>query len=164
MANREIFKGLGSGLMDQERFGQVITNKCIETSLVPDDVICPAFYTGYHGYEDSYACVHNALGVNCGEGKIYLTTLDMENTLGIEPAAERLLMNFIAITCCVQRCSVWWPISLWAPDILLRIQCLSAFAVHWTPYIKCRRQEKSPENTGFSKLFRKRREPDLNRR
>ena len=95
MANQKIFKGLGYGLMDQKRFGQVITKKCIEIQNVPDDVICPAFYTGYHGYEGSYGCVHNALGLNCGEGRIYLTTFDMEGNIGKEPAAERLLMNFV---------------------------------------------------------------------
>ena len=94
MANKKVFKDLGHGLMDPKRFGQVITSQCIETALTPDDVICPAFYTGYYGYEGSYACVHNAFGVNCGSGKIYLTTFDMEGTLGTEPAAEVLLLNF----------------------------------------------------------------------
>jgi len=95
MANKEIFQGLGRGLMNQEIFGQVITARCFETRMTPDDVICPAFYTGHYASEGSYNCVHNALGVNCGKGKIYLSAFELEENLGVEPAAERLLVNFI---------------------------------------------------------------------
>ena len=63
--------------------------------ITPDDVICPAFYTGYHGYPGAYGCVHNALGTRHGDGWIYLTTFAIEENLGKEPAAEILLMNII---------------------------------------------------------------------
>ncbi|MBR2950718.1 MAG: hypothetical protein IKC46_12810 [Lachnospiraceae bacterium] len=95
MANREVFKGLGSGLMDPKRFGQVISMKCIETAINPDDVVCPAFYTGYYAYDGSYACVHNVLGVNCNKGRIYISTLGIEENLGKEPAADILLKNIV---------------------------------------------------------------------
>ena len=93
LADNKIFHGLGHGLLDQKRFGQVVTNKCFETGIVPDEVICPAFYTGYHGYPGGYACVHNAFGVKCGEGSIYLMTFELEKNLEKEPAAGVMLRN-----------------------------------------------------------------------
>ena len=81
--------------MDPKRFGQVISMKCIETAINPDDVVCPAFYTGYYAYDGSYACVHNVLGVNCNKGRIYISTLGIEENLGKEPAADILLKNIV---------------------------------------------------------------------
>ncbi len=95
LSNREIFEGIGFGLADQKLMGTVVNNRCIKTDITPDDVICPAFYTGYHGIEGSYGCVHDALGIKHGKGMVYLTTLDFAKTLGKEPASEVVLMNFL---------------------------------------------------------------------
>lgn len=95
LANREVFKGIGYGLVDQKLMGTVVNRKCFKTDDVPDDVICPAFYTGYHGIEGSYGCVHDVLGIEVGDGLIYLNALDIESKLDVEPAAKIILMNFI---------------------------------------------------------------------
>ena len=95
LANRTVFAGLGAGLADQKIFGGVITPKCLETARTPDDVICPAFYTGYHGYVGSYQCVYNLAGFGVGAGMIYLSTFSLEETLQKEPAAGTVLLNLI---------------------------------------------------------------------
>ena len=95
MANRAIFKNLGFGLIDQKIFGSVITKYSFETEITPTDPACPAFYTGYHGFEGSYGLVHNMLGIKCGEGLIYLNSFDIENNLNKIPAADKLLYNIV---------------------------------------------------------------------
>ena len=95
MANRQVFKGLGSGLVDQKIFGATISKKCFETTLTPDDVISPAFYTGYYGYVGSYQCAQSIAGFNSGKGMIYINTYRMEEVLDTEPAAGTLLLNIV---------------------------------------------------------------------
>ncbi|MBR5868637.1 MAG: hypothetical protein IKZ21_04265, partial [Clostridia bacterium] len=95
MANKAIFKGLGFGLMNQKIFGHVITKYSFETEITPADPVCPAFYTGYHGFEGSYGLVYNMLGIRCGEGFLYLNAFDIENNLNKNPAADKLLYNIV---------------------------------------------------------------------
>ncbi len=99
LSNREIFKGLGYGLADQKIMGTAINRRCIKFKGIPDDVICPAFYTGYHGVEGSYACVHDAVGLRFCDGMIYINAMDISGTLGTEPASSVLLMNYINYLC-----------------------------------------------------------------
>ena len=94
-AKPEIFKGLGFGLADQRIFGQVISMRGFETRKTPDEVISPAFYTGYHGYNGSYGLFYNALGFKKGEGTAYLNSFDIELNLDKEPAAKILLVNYL---------------------------------------------------------------------
>ena len=94
-AKPEIFKGLGFGLADQRIFGQVISMRGFETEKTPDEVISPAFYTGYHGYNGSYGLFYNALGFKKGEGTAYLNSFDIELNLDKEPAAKILLVNYL---------------------------------------------------------------------
>ena len=95
LVNKEVFKGLGTGLLNQKIFGQTLKEKCFEVNITPKDVIAPAFYTGYHGFNGSYGLRYNAFGIEKGEGMLYFSSFLVEENLGDEPAAEILLNNFI---------------------------------------------------------------------
>ena len=95
LANKEVFKGLGTGLLNQKIFGQTLKEKCFEVNITPKDVIAPAFYTGYHSFNGSYGLRYNAFGIEKGEGMLYFSSFLVEENLGDEPAAEILLNNFI---------------------------------------------------------------------
>ena len=62
---------------------------------MPDEVICPAFLTGYHAVKDAYVAMHTICGFNMGEGKLYLNCFDIEHNIGKNPAADMLMLNFI---------------------------------------------------------------------
>lgn len=94
-ASPEVFYGLNFGLMDSACYGQIISPFCMETDRTPEDVICPGFYTGNHLYEGSYKCVHMIAGFGCGKGMIYINTLALEENLGVNPAADVMLLNLV---------------------------------------------------------------------
>ncbi len=95
MTNNTVFDGLGYGLVDFPTFGQTFPHLAFEGETVPDEVICPAFLTGYHAVKDAYAAMHTICGFNKGEGKLYLNCFDIENNIGKNPAADILMLNFI---------------------------------------------------------------------
>ena len=95
MTNDTVFGGLGNGLVDFLTFGQTFPHIAFECEKVPDEVICPAFLTGYYTIKDGYSAMHCACGLNIGKGKIYLNCFDIENNIGKNPAADILLLNFI---------------------------------------------------------------------
>ena len=95
MTHNTVFEGLGTGLVDFPTFGQTFPHLAFEGETVPDRIICPAFLTGYFAIKDAYASMHCACGFDKGEGKLYLNCFDIENNIGKNPAADRLLLNFI---------------------------------------------------------------------
>lgn len=95
MTHNTIFDGLGNGLVDFPTFGQTFPHLAFEGDTIPDDIICPAFLTGYHGVKDAYASMHSVCGFNKGKGRLYLNCFDIENNIEINPAADILLLNFI---------------------------------------------------------------------
>ncbi len=62
---------------------------------VPDRVICPAFYTGFHEFEDGYGAAHVIFGIRRGKGVLIFNCFDLEGCLNDEPAAALLLKGLI---------------------------------------------------------------------
>ena len=94
LADREVFDGLGLKILELPRFVNVFPHTTINTQKTPDDVICPAFLTGYYGVKTGYELNYGALGFNCGKGKIIISTFEILNNLG-SPVADKLLINLI---------------------------------------------------------------------
>ncbi|MBQ7638144.1 MAG: hypothetical protein IJS90_04510 [Clostridia bacterium] len=90
-----VFGSFGPGLVDFPRFGQVFPHPAVETKKTPDRVICPAFYTGYHDFEDAYGSAHVLCGFNCGRGELIFNCFAVEENLADEPAAGILLKELI---------------------------------------------------------------------
>ena len=95
LTNHPVFDGMQKGLADFGRFDQVFPHPAFTCGQVPDEVIAPAFLTGYYAVEGSYASMHSACGFTTGEGNIFLNCFDIENNLGQNPYADRLLMNYV---------------------------------------------------------------------
>ena len=94
-----VFDGLnGAGIVDYDYYDQVYPHNQLEGEALPDDVICPCFYTGSHLYDGSYGAFHNIAAYNCGAGRLILNTFYIEENLGVNPAADRMLLNFVKYT------------------------------------------------------------------
>lgn len=94
-ANAEIFAGLGLGCVDSVRYGQTFPHSAIETARTPEDVICPAFQTGFYGYAGGYGSMHTMAGFHVGCGRIYFNSFALEALAGSHPAADMLLLNYV---------------------------------------------------------------------
>ena len=92
-----VFGHFGAGLADFPRFGQTFPHAAIETAKTPDRVICPAFYTGYYGYEGAYGAAHVISGFRYGKGELLFNCFGIEENLAVEPAAGILLKALIDI-------------------------------------------------------------------
>ncbi|MCR5040856.1 MAG: hypothetical protein K6C36_02005 [Clostridia bacterium] len=89
------FDSFGPGLVDFPRFGQTFPHPAVETKKTPDRVICPAFYTGYHGFEDAYGSAHVLSGFRLGKGELIFNCFAVEGNLSDEPTAGLLLKELI---------------------------------------------------------------------
>jgi hypothetical protein len=94
-ANAQVFEGLGLGCVDSVRYGQTFPHSAIETERTPEDVICPAFQTGFYGYAGGYGCMHTMAGFAAGSGRIYFNSFALEALAGKHPAADMLLLNYV---------------------------------------------------------------------
>ena len=94
-ANSEVFNGLGIGICDSVKYGQTYPEFSYMTSRTPDDVLCPAFYTGYFAIKGAYGSAHTLAGFAGGNGMIYLNCFRLEEDLGKNPAADIILVNLI---------------------------------------------------------------------
>lgn len=94
-ANAQVFDGFGLGCVDSVRFGQTFPHAAIETQRTPEDVICPAFQTGFYGYAGGYGCMHTMAGFVVGSGRIYFNSFALEALAGQHPAADTLLLNYV---------------------------------------------------------------------
>jgi hypothetical protein len=94
-ANAQVFEGLGLGCVDSVRYGQTFPHSALETERTPEDVICPAFQTGFYGYAGGYGCMHTMAGFAAGSGRIYFNSFALEALAGKHPAADMLLLNYV---------------------------------------------------------------------
>ena len=90
-----VFDDFGPGLVDFPRFGQTFPHPAIETKRTPDRVVCPAFYTGYHDFEDAYGAAHALSGFRRGRGELIFNCFAVEGHLADEPAAGLLLKALV---------------------------------------------------------------------
>ena len=81
--------------MDYDYYDQVYPHNQLEGEALPDDIICPCFYTGSHLYDGSYGAFHNIAAYNYGAGRLILNPFYVEENLGVNPAADRMLLNFV---------------------------------------------------------------------
>lgn len=89
-----IHDGLGHGIVDFPRYGQIFPHFVYIAEEYPDEVICPTFQTGYFGVKDAYGVGYASCAYKKGCGKIVFNTFAVEFNIG-HPAADRLLMNYI---------------------------------------------------------------------
>ncbi len=91
-----VFEGLnGAGIVDYDYYDQVYPHNQLEGEALPDDIICPCFYTGSYLYDGSYGAFHNIAAYNYGAGRLILNTFYVEENLGANPAADLMLLNFV---------------------------------------------------------------------
>ncbi len=90
-----VFGRFGAGLVDFPRFGQTFPHPAVETAKTPDRVVCPAFYTGYHDFDDAYGSAHAICGFRRGDGELIFNCFAVEDGLAGEPAAGILLKELI---------------------------------------------------------------------
>ena len=96
LADREVFAGLGSGLLELPRFGEVFPHPAFRTPTTPSRVICPGFQTGYYAVPGAYALFHALAGFSLGQGEVVLNSFAICDHLS-HPAAARLLANLIGV-------------------------------------------------------------------
>lgn len=94
-ANRTVFHGLPLGIVDSLRYGQTFPRTSFHADALPQDILCPGFYTGFHAVDGAYLAVQNMAGYTTGQGKIYLNCFALEENLGKEPAADLLMAGLV---------------------------------------------------------------------
>ncbi|MBR5444521.1 MAG: hypothetical protein IKV57_00260, partial [Clostridia bacterium] len=94
-ANRTVFHGLPLGIVDSIRYGQTFPRTSFGADALPQDILCPGFYTGFHAVGGAYLSVHNMAGYTAGQGKLYLNCFALEENLGAEPAADLILAGLV---------------------------------------------------------------------
>ena len=90
-----VFGDFGTGLVDFPCFGGTFPRFEFEMDGVPDRVICPAFYTGFHEFADGYGAAHAIFGSRRGRGILIFNCFGIEGQLDREPAAGLLLKGLI---------------------------------------------------------------------
>lgn len=106
VANRHpAFQGLqGPGVMDWDYYGGVIGTQVFDGQDTPDEVIAAAFAVGYGVYYPGSACPTGYAsgvligGYRLGAGRFYINSLRLLETVGSNPATDRLLLNLVAET------------------------------------------------------------------
>jgi hypothetical protein len=104
VANRHpAFGGLlGPGAMDWDYYGGVISRQLFDGQEAPDEVIAAAFAAGYGAYYPGSPCPTGYTsgvmigGYRLGAGWFYINSLRLLETVGVNPAADRLLLNLVA--------------------------------------------------------------------
>jgi hypothetical protein len=103
VANRHpVFQGLqGPGVMDWDYYGGVIGSPIFDGQDTPDEVMTVAFAAGYGGYYPGSPCPTGYAsgvllgGYRLGAGRFYINSLRILETIGSNPAADRLLLNLV---------------------------------------------------------------------
>jgi hypothetical protein len=89
-----IFEDLGSGIMDMEYYGPIISHQFFKTQETPDDVVVAAFATGYP-CEGGYASGLMMAVYPFATGKFLINTLNILENIDVHPAADQLMLNLI---------------------------------------------------------------------
>ena len=89
------FDGFKKGLASFPFFNYCFPTAMYESERVPDEVISPAFHTGYYAIKGGYGAFHALCAFNVGKGKLLLNTYRVLETLSEEPAAAKLMLNLI---------------------------------------------------------------------
>ncbi len=84
-----------NGILDNDYYGRVIPNHLFCGQDKPDEVISVAFAVGYPGITDGYISGILLGAYKLGAGKIVINTFNILENLGLNPAADRLLLNMI---------------------------------------------------------------------
>ena len=92
--DRELFRGLGRGLMELLRFRDVFAHTSFTTERTPDYIGCPGFWTGYYGVHLGYGLTYALMGFNVGRGRVIFNSFDLISMLGT-PVADRLITNLL---------------------------------------------------------------------
>ena len=87
-----IFDGLPTGLLDWATYRNIVPHggKCLQDLGDPDEVVCGAIQTSYGYKSGPYVAVYRH-----GAGRIIMNTLNIRESLGQDPVAERLLRNLL---------------------------------------------------------------------
>ena len=95
-ARHPVFEDLPTGLLDWDYYGDVVSDGIFEIERTPDETIAAALGTGLlPGVSDNYLCGPMVACYRRGKGRIILSTLNILSRLDRQPAADRLLLNFI---------------------------------------------------------------------
>jgi hypothetical protein len=91
LANKEVFAGLGKKIADLDIFVECFPHVVFKTQTTPDDIIAPAFQTGYHIEPTAYGLYHAIEGYKVGKGMVYLFTFPLTRSA----CFDRLFTNFV---------------------------------------------------------------------
>lgn len=91
-----LFKELPSpGILDWDYYGAVIPHTVFDGLDTPDETIAASFANGHPNFPTGYHCGLLAAGYKVGNGMLYINTFNILENLGLHPAADRLMLNFI---------------------------------------------------------------------
>jgi len=87
-----IFNGLPTGLLDWATYRNIVPHegKCLKDLGDPDEVVCGAIQTSYGYKSGPYVGVYGH-----GAGRIIMNSLNIRESLGQDPVADRLLRNLL---------------------------------------------------------------------
>jgi hypothetical protein len=92
--DRQLFDGLGKGLMELLHFRDVFAHSSFTTAVTPDHIGCPGFWTGYYGVKLGYGLTYALMGFDHGQGRVIFNSFELLNKLGT-PVADRLFTNLL---------------------------------------------------------------------
>lgn len=90
-----IFSSFRAGIADFPTFGDTFPHLVFSVKRLPDEMICPAFLTGYYAIPGSYGSYWAISSFTVGKGSITLNCFRLEHCTDEEPAAVRMLYNMI---------------------------------------------------------------------
>lgn len=93
--DRELFDGLGRGLLELIRFKREFPHAAFATEKTPDYIGCPGFLTGYYGMPSGYGMLYGMLGFDCGKGRVIFNSFELLGSIG-SPTADRMLTNLVS--------------------------------------------------------------------
>ena len=95
VTDHPFLSGFSQGILPCRYFGGAFPHWIFQTDATPDEVILPAFQTGFYKPEGAYALLWAMAGFNVGKGKIYLNTTELSRPDAV-PAAAKLLCGIAA--------------------------------------------------------------------
>ncbi len=95
VTDHPFLRGFRPGILPCRYFGGAFPHWIFQTDATPDEVVMPAFQTGFYKPQGAYALLWALAGFKVGQGTIYLNTTKLTQP-DVDPAAAVLLHGICA--------------------------------------------------------------------